>query len=472
MDALCKGLRLRLVAALVVASLALAPEARADRILLRGGGQIRGVVVPDPKQPDQVVVQTARSVTPTKYRKELVVKIVPEPSQVTDYLAKRDHVGTGAQEQYDFGLWCETQKLPVYAEYHYRQAVEADKTFAPAQKKLGHVLYSGNWITADELREAQGLVKHKGKWISKEEKAKLEADKAIVSEHAAWGRRISVLRQSLLFSSPERQRDAENQLAAIRDPAAVPPLVQIFGEDNEAMRSMLARILGGIPGPESATALVNRILAETDSGVRQATLDELATRDDPTVVPLLLRALKSKDSAVLNRAAWTLGNLKAITTVPKLIQVLVLTEQKMVWLPADNTSNAVNLSADAGSMGATFVSGGGPSLGMINSVAVAPGVVAFGASAYPLMTGSGIGYGGGSGLSVGIPNDIVDTPSSASRGGMQLKLVRSTYRNTEVLNALQKLTGRNFGYDVNAWHNWMTTSFRPDPAPARRVPQP
>jgi hypothetical protein len=47
-----------------------------------------------------------------------------------------------------------------------------------------------------------------------------------------------------------------------------------------------------------------------------------------------------------------------------------------------------------------------------------------------------------------------------------------TYRNVEVLNALQKLTGQDFGYDIDAWRRWITRSFNPHPNPSRRVPQP
>jgi hypothetical protein len=454
MDALGTGGMQRLMPVALAAALSIGGAARADQIVLRGGAQIRGEVVPDPRLPEYVLVQTERSASPIKYRKELVVKVVPEPSPLKEYLAKRDHVGTGAQEQYEFGLWCQEQKLQAYADLHYRRAIEADKTFAPAHKKLGHVLYAGDWLTADELREAQGLVKYKGKWISREEKARLETDKAAAAENAAWARRIQVLRQSLLFGTPERRRDAEAQLAAIRDAAAVPPLMQIFGEDSDAMRTMLARILGAIPGTEAASALVTRILAETDTGVRQATMDELASRNEPNVVPLLVKALRSKEPAIINRAAWALGNLKAVSTVPKLLPVLVMVEQKMIWAPPEPGSNSI---PDVPQVGASFASGSVSYFPVFNSVAVGPGAVAFGASSYPVTTGAGISLGG--------------DPPGLTRG-YQPKFLTYTYRNVEVLNALEKLTGRNFGYDTAAWRNWISTSFRPDPEPARRVPQP
>jgi hypothetical protein len=47
-----------------------------------------------------------------------------------------------------------------------------------------------------------------------------------------------------------------------------------------------------------------------------------------------------------------------------------------------------------------------------------------------------------------------------------------TFQNIEVLAALVKLTGKDFGYDAAAWRHWLKTSFQPDPDPVRRVPQP
>jgi hypothetical protein len=454
-------------------------EARADRIVLRGGTQIRGVLLTKGAQPGQVLVQTEALATPIKYRKEQVVEVIPEPSPLKDYLDLRDQAAADAQSQYDLGLWCEQHKLPPFAELHYRRAIELDKEFAPAHKKLGHVLYADRWITGDELREAQGLVKFRGKWISKEEKAKADGEVASAAEKAAWGRRLKVLRNALINGSPERQQEAEEQLTAIRDPTAVRPLVGTFGEDPEVLRKLLSRILGGIPGDEAASALVARILAETDQGVRESTMDELTRREEPTVIPQLVRALRSRDPAVINRAAWALASLSAVAAVPKLVQALVLVDQKVVWASQENSGGGGNIgvgftsigNSPVGSPGGMAHPGGGfnsPSSGLggvgfgytvpygvLNSVAVAPGVVAFGGGPGYLTTGGGLSMG-------------ESTPSR----GLQPGILTSTFRNVEVLNALQKLTGQNFGYDPDAWRRWVSTSFRPDPTPARRVPQP
>jgi HEAT repeat protein len=395
-----------------------------------------------------VVVQTESLTAPLKYRKEQVLQVVSEATPLKEYLIKRDQTGKSAHDQFELGQWCESEKLSAYAELHYRKAIEADPQFSEAHRKLGHTQYGDRWLTTDELREAQGLVKVKGKWVSREEKTKLEVEEAHLKGQAAWRARLKVLRQALLFGTPEKQRDAEGQLNAIRDPVAIRPLVQVFGEDPDPVRSLLARFLGGIPGPEASSALVGRVLAESDGAVRQATLEEVARRPETEVIPQLVRALRSRDLAQINRAAWALGNLNAVSSVPKLIPALVMQEQQLVWVPTETTVTE--------SSGGTFFSGTSTPWPIINSVATAPGAIAFGATSVPLYTGSGISYGGG----------------QSTQRSMQPRFVTSTYRNTEVLSALERLTGQHFGYDPAAWRQWVNTSFRPDPEPARRVPQP
>ena len=63
--------------------------------------------------------------------------------------------------------------------------------------------------------------------------------------------------------------------------------------------------------------------------------DKLKDRDDPAVVSQLVRALASSDIQVINRAAWTLGNLGAVEVVPRLIPALLSFEQRMVMPPVE-----------------------------------------------------------------------------------------------------------------------------------------
>ncbi|HEX8203287.1 MAG TPA: HEAT repeat domain-containing protein [Isosphaeraceae bacterium] len=434
--------------------------AHADQILLRGGGQIRGVVVPDPARPEHVLVQTETGPAPIAFRKEQVESILAEPGPLDEYLARRLRVEATAQAQYDLGLWCEARKLTGPATIHYRRAVELDKDFGPAHKKLGHVRYKDRWLTYDELREAQGLIKYKGRWVTREEKQQSDDRDAAAAERTAWARRLLVYREALLSGREDARHQAELDLIAIRDPAAVEPLVEVLGQQAGPLRSLLVQALGGIPGPEATAALTDQLFAEPDSALREVILDELARRHEPETVPRLMRALGHANPRVVGRAAWALGHLEAVAAVPKLIPALVSERRRIVWVPS------VSVPAPRPGVGFGSVApvpgvgpgslGPGPYVPVLTGPVVAPGVIAFGATSVPLSTYAG------SGLSVGQPQQ----PS------LQPRLVRTVSPNPEVLEALQRLTGQNFYYDRATWRRWLRTSRVPEPEPVRSVPQP
>src|SRR4051812_35675788 len=80
-------------------------ECRADRIALRGGGQIRAKVLPDPKHPERLTILTETGKTPLSFQKAQILQVQPEPSALDDYLTRRDQVAPTAAAQFDLGLW-------------------------------------------------------------------------------------------------------------------------------------------------------------------------------------------------------------------------------------------------------------------------------------------------------------------------------------------------------------------------------
>jgi hypothetical protein len=240
---------------------------------------------------------------------------------------------------------------------------------------------------------------------------------------------------------------------AIDEPAAILPVLKVLADDSiPNVRVLAARVLAVIPGTEASTALVGRLLGEEDEFVRQETMNELKRRDASEVAPLLAKGLRSSAHQIVNRAAWALGNLNALAAVPSLIPALITYEYQVVIVDSGP-------SAPTGAAGAGFASYSSRAIPILLPPVVGPGVVAYGATSVPSGPGPGQSIGGGGG-------------GGGASGGPTPRLVQIENRNDEVRAALVKLTGRDFGYDIPVWKQWMATSFRVEPKPSRRVPEP
>lgn len=425
--------------------------ATADTITLRGGGQVEGKIVPDPKDKDRVQVWLLKGRKPLSFRKGQILEVVTKATVLDDYFEKKKKAAETPQAQYDLGIWCEQNKLADLGKLHFENALSIDKSFEPAHKKLGHVYHGGYWVTRDELNVIQGLVKYKGRWVSAEERAQREAEDKLLAVKQEWVQRIKMLRQSILSSSTDRRREAESQLMAIREAEAVGALLRVLGNDHEPMRILLSQVLSVIPEEQATIGLVKQILAEPSASVRPIIFEKLKERDRSTVVRALSRALGTEQIMVINRAAWTLNNLNADEAVPALIRALLTYEQQIVMVPPSNGSPGPSGGTPLVPIG---VNNGGAAF--LTPPAVAPGVVAFGTLSTPAYAMPGLG------LSSGAQINTQPEP----------RVVTFTYRNTEVLAALQKLTGEDFGYDIAAWRRWVSREYSPTPKASRKVPQP
>ena len=449
----------RPIATLLVAFLAIAAGARpapGDRIMVRGGGQLKGKLIPDKAHPGQLLYIGEVGKTPMVFKKDQIIQVTPEKGALDEYVVLLEKVSQTAEAEFALGTWCEENNLPDLALVHFELAVKRDATFEPAHRKLGHVSMDGRWLDAEGVKEAQGLIKFKGRWITPEEKERRDLLAATAAEGSSWVRRIRLLRDAYLSGPGPRSQDAERRLLDIQEPAAVGPILKVLGEDPiPSLRTLGARVLGLIPGLEATSGLVGRLLDEQDEAVRMATMNEVARRDVADVLPILLRALRSTRHEVVNRSAWGLAHLNAVATVPRLVPALITTEYEVVMVGGGSSDPGPSFTPSPPESGFPSYYNGAIFPVMTPPV-VGPGTVAFGATSVPYGTlnasSVNIGAGGGRGP---IP-----------------RLVPVEHPNREVLDALVKMTGRDFGFDIATWKRWVATSFRVDAAPSRRVREP
>jgi HEAT repeats len=447
----------RWVAAAAMAAFAFAQapgRARGDVITLRGGGQVQGKVVPDPSAKDRVQVLMMTGRKPLSLQRAQILDITPKSSPLDEYIVKRGKADKTAQAQYDLGAWCEQNKLVDLSRLHYEAALSNDKSFEPAHKKLGHVYKNGYWVTRDDLKAMQGLVKYKGRWITPEEMDNRLAEEKLDAARASWQSRIKMMRQAIVSGPTNRRREAEIQLMAIRDPDAVVPLVRVLAKEEPPLRILLAEVLAAIPESAATAAMVKMILAEPTGDVRAVIFEKLKDRERPGVLKQLVRALSSSDITVINRAAWTLGNLGDAEVVPRLIPALLTTELHVIMVTPGASGNQGSVSGPA--LPGAPLAANNSALALQTPPAVSQGAVAFGATVVPFYQ---------------LPGNV-STPPGTQIPQPEPRVVPFTYQNVEVLAALQKLTGQDFGYDIPSWKGWLAHKFNPNPKPSRRVRQP
>ena len=403
----------------LVAFVSTGARAVSDTIELRGGGEIQGKVITDPLKPDTVQVLLLKGKTPLVFHSKQILKVTPKAGPLDEYLVRKQQLSATAPAEYELGLWCERNGLADLARAHYEAAIEHDKMFEPARKKLGHVQHGSQWLSPDELRQVQGLVKYKGRWVTEEARAKSEESAQLSAAQTSWVRRIKTLRQAMVAGPEDRRREAEAELMQIREVEAIHPLVKVLANDAAPLRTLLAHVLGAIPGKESNRALVDMLLAEPEDDVRNGILSRIKEHDEPATIPQLVKALRSENVKVVNRAAWALGNLEAVNSVPALVAALVSTEERMVIGPTEDEAQAATPAGNLGP-GPALMGMNQNWLAYLRPPAMAPGVVAYGAYTVPFVSQDQLTGG------------ILGSLPPSGRGPMP-RIVTYTYQNVEVL---------------------------------------
>ncbi len=134
-----------------------------------------------------MTVLQATGKTRLSFEKPKILEVIAEPSVLDEYVSRLESLGARGGSAVRVRSLVRVAKLNDLAELHYEAAVAQDKSFAPAHEKLGHTLVGDRWLNAVEVREAQGLVLYKGKWITKEAREEQEAQLVAGAEQGVVG---------------------------------------------------------------------------------------------------------------------------------------------------------------------------------------------------------------------------------------------------------------------------------------------
>jgi hypothetical protein len=313
---------------------------------------------------------------------------------------------------------------------HLERVVEIDSNHAEARKLLDHVLHKGQWMPREEMMRQLGYVKFKNRYITMEEMALIDNSAAEAEAEREWTDRIKRWRAGLGSPDPQKIAASLASLKDISDPKAITGLVRSFRNHSQKdARLLMVEILKRIGGQKIVEPLAEQALFDVDVDVRDQALATIPEMYYPQAAHIFAYRLRHKDNTVVRHAGVGLKHVGDDEVLGDLINALLTTHTVTVQVPVKKPSVSL---------------GGGA------QPVLPPEVEArYLAGQYP------------HGVIVGGQSDIVWKPVKVQR----------TARNVEVLDALQHLTGENFGYDERAWRLWLASYknrggslSKPDPA--------
>jgi len=391
---------------LLLISLVLAVPLQADIIHTKAGDSYEGEIIEDLGAAYHL--RTRLGVT--KVKKEDIERIEEKPSPWAEYRKRRKACKNTAEAHYQLALWCDMHGLSVERRDELEHAIEIDADFAPAWKALGFERNArGEWVEPKVKRSAASRARRE------RQKEERRIQKIITSYHvkvrAIHDGRMSPKRRKV---TREKFMKARDTILEMTDPLAIPALSKILSEGTVAARLVLVEALAQFDYDEATMNLLVLSVLDGAERVRREAARELGRRDDPRVLDRLRDALESEEEDVIRNAATTLGEMKAVAAVPDLIAHLSIEKMGTVRL-----SRPVYL----GQIYGTF---GGPTHYIRNGHVVRHDPVDIGVV--------------GSGHMIGTDTAFVREPVSVYR--------------TEVQEALIAITGKNFGFDEQAWLKW------------------
>jgi len=313
----------------------------------------------------------------------------------------------------ELALWAKKHGLSKEAELEFEQILEIDPNNATARRNLGYEKLAGRWVQSEEAKLARGMVNYQGRWMTPQEKQRLIA----VKIRLATKQKVEELFHRMRRTEPYERDALQQKLYGVRTPYSAHYVVKYIRDRDPALREVATAALGKLKDKSVVPQLVKVAMGDPESAVRRQAGKALGAIADLSGVMRLSPFLTHAQKLARIRAARALEEMADVRAVPYLIEGLFVKIRIVSELDpfhrSDSEKSTTTTTNTAGGLRTQTTS--------------------------PVIT-----------------KTVPDGTSLSLVGG---KPVKHTYEeNKAALEALQELTGQDFGYSKSKWRDWWEAS--------------
>jgi hypothetical protein len=242
---------------ILVALVLTALPAPADVLHLTSGGKLEGDVTPC-KEGYRIRTVAGTMVIAA----DQVVRVEKKESPLQTYEKAAARVGKDdATGHFTLAMLCKSLKLRTRMRKELQTVVALDPDHAEARALLGHVRHKGKWLTREELMRSQGKVQYEGKWLPADHVEKLKAWKARVRELRKLELQLNAASAGMASRNKKAAALAARRFVAlageagIKDPEGSAKRIQAHYDAVRAARARLAAKRRDEAGLSAATTM-------------------------------------------------------------------------------------------------------------------------------------------------------------------------------------------------------------------------
>lgn len=333
----------RLGLCLAVLFAILSPNLLADTFHLKSGGTLQGKLLNAEEKPRKSYRIRLDAGGDVRLAAREVERVLQESAKDRQYQSMLKKMPDTVEAHLNMAEFCKTQKLTGERKFHLEQVLrlEPDHEYVRAALKYKRAP-DGSWAKIEDIRAAEGFIRHKGKWVTKEQALREEMAAKRAEQQIEWKKRIKRWRGWLADS--RRRNKGLAAFNSIDDPLAISALQEMFWEDeNTAVRELIAERLGKIGGSAAAQVLSRAAMSGGDRAANELRLlcvRILRRSKMRGVASGFVPALGSSSNAEVNRAGYALGELGDESVLLPLIKALNTTHIKLVGGQGNGRINA------------------------------------------------------------------------------------------------------------------------------------